>query len=426
MNSAANLTVSRATALSTLFAICGLWVCSTGSAQTKLTLPQAMELALAEHPEIKALDIERTRVEADIDIARLAPPTSAKLEAENLGADSSEEYTLSLERVLERRGKRNARISVGTASMDVFEREREAARLDLLAEVARRYLDVLLADAAVRINEDESRQLNGVIEAASRRVTAGASPESVRLTAEATKAHADLQLARAKRERDAKLRQLLLLWTDQPPAATEVSGDLLTLPAVPDFVALTQFLARSPELTKFADERRLREARLQLSRAERTRDVTVSLGVRRLESEGEWAAVAGVSVPLGSRTRSSSGIRASQAELDALEFRQKGRELTLLATLTEAHATFTAGKEEVEQIDRIVLPGLTKAEQASARAFRAGALGYLEWAQVQAELIEVRREQVAAAFRAHQALIEIQRLTGDPFTKASTAPETSR
>jgi outer membrane protein, heavy metal efflux system len=254
-----------------------------------------------------------------------------------------------------------------------------------------------------------------VIEAANRRVVAGASPESVRLTAEAAKARAEFERARAKRERDAKVRQMSLLWTTQDPGDMQVTGELLKLPEIRDLRSLTDLLSRSPDLARFVDERRIREARLQLARAERTSDVTVSFGVRRLQEEGEWAAIAGVSMPLGTRGRAALSTRASQAELDALNFQEKGRELTLLATLTEAHTAFVGGKEEVEQISRVVLPALVKADQSSERAFRAGALGYLEWAQVQADVVAIRREQIAAAFRAHQALIEIQRLTGDPF-----------
>ena len=54
-------------------------------------------------------------------------------------------------------------------------------------------------------------------------------------------------------------------------------------------------------------------------------------------------------------------------------------------------------------------------EAAAERAYRAGALSYLEWAQVQAERSSARRERLAAALQARKALIEIQRLTGEPF-----------
>ena len=62
-----------------------------------------------------------------------------------------------------------------------------------------------------------------------------------------------------------------------------------------------------------------------------------------------------------------------------------------------------------------VLPRLASAERAAERAYRAGATSYLEWAQLQSERTAVQRQQLDAALEAQTALIEIQRLTGQPF-----------
>jgi cobalt-zinc-cadmium efflux system outer membrane protein len=62
-----------------------------------------------------------------------------------------------------------------------------------------------------------------------------------------------------------------------------------------------------------------------------------------------------------------------------------------------------------------VLPKLADAEAAAERAYRAGAISYLEWAQLQSERTAARRQQLDTALDAQRALIEIQRLTGDAF-----------
>ena len=68
-----------------------------------------------------------------------------------------------------------------------------------------------------------------------------------------------------------------------------------------------------------------------------------------------------------------------------------------------------------------VLPKLAKAEAAAERAYRAGAISYLEWAQLQSESTTARKQRLDAALEAQRALIEIQRLTGESFVTA--APE---
>ncbi len=73
---------------------------------------------------------------------------------------------------------------------------------------------------------------------------------------------------------------------------------------------------------------------------------------------------------------------------------------------------------EVDRLRTDVLPKLAKAEAAAERAYRAGAISYLEWAQLQSERTAARKQQLDAALEAQRALIEIQRLTGAPFVAA--------
>jgi cobalt-zinc-cadmium efflux system outer membrane protein len=71
------------------------------------------------------------------------------------------------------------------------------------------------------------------------------------------------------------------------------------------------------------------------------------------------------------------------------------------------------------------LPKLARAESAAERAYRGGAISYLEWAQLQSERTNARKQQLEAALDAQRALIEIQRLTGQAFV-ASPASQTNQ
>ena len=59
------------------------------------------------------------------------------------------------------------------------------------------------------------------------------------------------------------------------------------------------------------------------------------------------------------------------------------------------------------------------AEQAADRAWRAGAISYMEWAMLQDQRVQARSRQLQAALDAQTALIEIQRLTGQPVVAAA-------
>jgi cobalt-zinc-cadmium efflux system outer membrane protein len=215
---------------------------------------------------------------------------------------------------------------------------------------------------------------------------------------------------------------------ERAPDFERVAGDLASPPDIADLDAITKLLENSPELERFADERRLREARLQLAKAKRAADWEWKLGVRRLEETDDWAAVAGLSIPIGSRSRSAPSVRAAQADLEQLEFERSAQELSLHATLAEAHAQLISATTEMRIADQEVLPAFRQAEEAAERAYTAGALNYLDWAQLQADHSSMRRERLVAAAAAHRALIEIQRLTGRSFdtTAAAQQPKVAR
>jgi cobalt-zinc-cadmium efflux system outer membrane protein len=394
-----------------------------------LTLDQAMGRALDKHPDLKLFGyIEKTR-QADADIAAQRPPIVAGLRMQNaLGTQETTgfknaEIALTLASVLERGGKREARQALTAGQLDALGAARETKRLDLLAEVARRYLDVVAAQAEATIAALDIVQRERTVVAAAKRVQAGASPESARLTAEALQARAQIDRARANREVGAAYRRLAILWNDRDPTTSEVAGDILSLPEVPDFGVLATLLETTPDLKRFADETRIREARLQLARSARAPDLNWEVGVQRLQDFGSsWGVVAGVTVPLGTARRAEPEVRASEGELQALALERESSEFTLYATLAQAYGQYVTGKAEAEACRDDLLPRLARAETAAEHAYRAGALSYLEWAQVQSETMAVHKQQLAAAIEAQRALIEIQRLTGNPFINA-TAPK---
>ena len=93
------------------------------------------------------------------------------------------ELTLSLASVLERGGKRDARRALAASRIDALGMQRATVLLDLMAEVAQRYLDLVSAQADTVIAAEDLEQRERTVSAAARRVQAGASPESVALAA---------------------------------------------------------------------------------------------------------------------------------------------------------------------------------------------------------------------------------------------------
>src|SRR6185369_5686881 len=99
--------------------------------------------------------------------------------------------------------------------------------------VARRFLDLLAAQSSVLIAEAELAQRQRVVDAAAQRVRAGASPESVRLSAETAVARTRLAHERSIAETRAAALRLAALWNDRSPDFDRAAGDPLAMPPVP-------------------------------------------------------------------------------------------------------------------------------------------------------------------------------------------------
>ena len=391
-----------------------------------LTLDDAFARVARTHPELRLFGARGDVLAAERDRAALRPPLVAGATIENaLGTGSysglrGAELTLTLASVLERGGKLDARRTLAQTRIDALAVERETRRLDLLADVARRYLAIVAAQKQREIAGLDITQRQRAVAGARQRLQAGASPESVVLTAQAALARAELASVRTVQQEVAARQHLAALWGEKAPRFTVVAGDPLVLPSVEDAATLAALLERTPELTHFADERRIREARLQLARTSATPDMEWQVGLRRLQASADTALVGSVSMPLGARRRAEPEIRAAEADLAAVEIEREAKGLALYSTLTEAHGRYQVAQMEVQRLRDDVLPKLSRAEAAAERAYRAGAISYLEWAQLQSERTYARRQQLDVAIDAQRALIELQRLTGQAFVAGST------
>ncbi len=395
-----------------------------------LTLDDAIARVAQYHPDLRLAQAQRPVWEARRDAAGLSPPLTVGVELENAlgtgdtrGFDAAE-VTVTLAGVLERGGKLDARRALAQANLDSLAPQRETARLDLMAEVARRYLAVTDARQQLRIAETDIEQRRRAVAAARLRLQAGASPESVLMTAQAMLAQAELDRDRARQMDQSARAALSALWRQREPGFDVVTGDPMQLPALQDFAVLADELQRTPELAVLAGERRIREAQVQLARTQARPDVSWQVGVRNSRDTRDTSLVAGFSVPLGSVRRADPEIRAAEAELALNSVERDARALQLYATLAEAHGRYLTARLEVTRMERDVLPQLKRAENAAEKAWRAGAISYMEWAQLQAMRIEARQRQLEAAIAAQTALIEIQRLTGQSMVAATDTVST--
>lgn len=383
---------------------------------SELTLKQAVAQALAKHPSLQAQAASVRVAEREAEVLALQPQWTVGGELENVlgtGAVSGihgAETTLRLGRVVELGGKLAARERVGAA--EVARQSQGIGRLEVAvaAQAAERYIEVVGRQQRLAILRGHLALAEANRSLLARWIEAGRSSDAEGLQAEVALIDARLRVEGTERELDSARAALAAMWGDTS-AGFEASGALDSLPRIAEFAELESQLAASIEQRAFAVESDVLLAQRELVASAAIPDLTVSVGVRRLESIDDQALVFGVSVPLGSAPRAALGVARVDAELAALEARQQASQWDARQQLYGLYQELGRVRHVVETHQRKSLPAAEAALAASQRGFELGRFGFLVLNQAQQTLIELRLAVLEAQQRYHTLLVSIDRLT---------------
>ncbi len=396
---------------------------STALSAAPATQPLSLEAAYARvierHPALATLQLELQALIAARDQAAQSPPLALSTDLENAfgSGDSaalrSAELTVSLASAIEATGKRQARLALAEAEMDQHAARAEVERLQLLAEVAKRYLDVLAALTAERIAGRGLDQARTVLDAISVRVDAGAESEAAQLAARADLVRVEGATLQRQQEVLNARRRLAALWGD-PLAEFDLPQVRLGLPpTLPDLDQLRAALKGNPGLQAYAQREALSRAQLAVANSAKKPDIEWQLGLRRLQAEDDWALVGGLSIPLGTKARAEPVTRRAGLELEAVASAQGDHRRELEIALVERFGEMEAAHAEYRHIAQRLLPVLERAIEQAQKAYLAGVATLPEWRRLQLQRMQVEQEQLDALVRVQRALIDMQQLTGN-------------
>lgn len=383
-----------------------------------LTLTQAIAMVLERNPQLQAGTFDARAAAARIRQQQQTTPWSLGVDVENFagtgrrrGTDSVE-TTLSLGRVLELGDKPEKRGQVARYEAGLLRHERDAVRLDLLAETARRYLNIARVQAERDLAQDRVDLLQLTLKAVEQRIRAGKSPTAQRSRVDIDLGRAELALEETEHLIRVARRRLAALWGAFDPGFETVRAELLQLSPEPDFDDLEQRLDNNPLLARLATAERLAEARIRLARAARRADVDVRAGIKQFADTDDAGFALSVRVPLGSQTRA----RPYEAEAQALAAKEpllaQDQRLALRVTLYELHQELLHSRDRVQSLRDRIMPAARRTLKDYREGYGLGRYSLLELIEAQQRLLQARLELIDAAVAHHATFIEIDRLVG--------------
>lgn len=386
---------------------------------TSLTLPAAIDLALAFNPELSAAANEVRAVDGAVIQAGIVPNPEISTSVEDTQNKATRTTTIQLSQRIELGGKRAARIASAERSRDVATADLAAKRLDVRASVTGAFFDVLVAQERIQQAEDLLGLARRVSLAASRRVSAGKISPVEETKARVAEASALVELNQAQRELVVARKRLAASWGSSNPRFARVEGRTDLLPALLSSEEIAQRLGASPALLRARHEADRFSALADLERTRRVPDLTVSLGSKMAEELGRSQTVVGVSIPFPLFDRNQGNVLEALRRADKARDELSATEVRLRADVTQNEERLKALVVEAETLQGEIVPGARSAYEAASKGFELGKFSFLEVLDAQRTFFQARAQYLRSLSDAHRTAAELERVLGsgdsDPF-----------
>jgi cobalt-zinc-cadmium efflux system outer membrane protein len=386
-----------------------------------LTLPQALQRALAANPKLTAAERELgiatgRRIQAG---AIPNPELSFELDdafgtKEYRGTERAE-TTLQLSQLIELGGKRDARVRAGLAEIDSASWQGQAIRLEVLSETATAFVNVLSGQRRVQILSDQVSALDRLTPLLQRRVEAGASSP-----AEISRAQVAVDLIRVERER-AKTslatarRELAVLMGDRVPNFASVSGQFSNIGRPPSFQTVLAAIDSNPQLMRWTAVRAQREAELLTARLKPMPDVRVGVGWRHYRETNDNAVRLGISIPLPVWDQNRGDIISAEQSLQKAQAERDVNRAALISVAGRSYDVATGALAELALLRSSVIPNSRKAAEGIQGGYTQGRFSLLEVLDAQAQVGQAALREQEALQSFHTAVTKIEGLVGRPF-----------
>ncbi|MDP1558859.1 MAG: TolC family protein [Nitrosomonas sp.] len=393
-----------------------------------LTLRDAVQLALQHNPELAAFAKEMGALEGVILQAGLLPNPQLLIDAEDVGtrpnSPGARFGSIRISQLIEMGNKRAARTNAASLGQERAGQDYETRRLDLIAQVANLFTDVLAGQQRLQLADESLALAQTVVDAVAKRVLSGKVPPIEETRARVAFATTRIELEQARHNLEIARKQLALLWGDPMPRFKHVLGDLESFVTIPEFDVLAEHLYSNPAALGSRLNLAQRKALLGLQKAQRIPDITVMAGVRRFstteqQQRHDTTAVLGLSIPLPLFNRNQGNLLEAHQRVNKAEDEWAATDLRLRVLLVQAYEALIAAHSQISMLREEILPGAREASVTARRGYELGRFGFLEMLDAQRTLFQNQTLYLQALANYQRLINEIERLIAQPIDEAS-------
>ncbi len=400
-----------------------VWVRAEGAPPltNAITLDAAIQIALAQNPELRA---SGSRVEAAAGRAyqaKLWTNPELELTAEEWQVNNGRGFpdakqTIGVAQSLPFPGKKSLDRKIGGAGVQLSEAELALRRVELVRDVKAAFFQVLAAERLVEAAGDLVKVAESSADTARKRVEAGATSDQEQLRAEIQLEQVRTDLVGFRREVVAARQGFATLLGQPELQSTRLTG---TLAESANVALLDQgperWLAQHPSSVGARTARDRAELELRRARLEPYPDVKVGVAGGRLGETDESIVELHFSLPIPLFDRAKGKKQEARANVSIAEAELTGIEQRLLREWRTASQRFRAAVEQVTSYRERILPKAEKALELVRGGFEQGKFGFID-------LLDTQRTTAEARLAYQQKLLELNIAQAELEALLATVP----
>ena len=359
-------------------------------AATQITLEQAITLALANSPSIKAARTQIQQSQAQETTANLRPNPTLSWDSQfipvfNPGDFSTDtlnnlqQFDIGVGYLFERGHKRQNRLQAARDATAVTAAQVADTERTLVFNVAQQFVNVLLANSTLQFALENLNSFQDTVRISDQRYKAGDISEGdfLKIKLQLLQFQTDVSSARvAKVQALGSLRQLV--GYASLPHDFDVVGDLEYKPltaALPDLQV--RALATRPDLLAAQKGVKAANSQISLARADAKVDVNASASYSHVSGASSTSLFFNLPLPIFNRNQGE--IARTKFALTGAELTAKAAEDTVMTDVTNAYESATSNQDVVKLYVSGYLKEAQDSRDISQYAYKAGAATLLDF-----------------------------------------------
>ena len=384
--------------------------------QSPITLPQAIERTLQQHPQLAIWTARQDEMQAHENMAASKERVVLDMSIEDALGTGDYSGIRSAQTTLQARwlldgDQRAARVARVRSQREQLTLQQQLEALELSATTARYFMQLLAIDAQLALAQEAESETQKLVRIVQHRVNSGRAPDIELSQVKTRLAERRISTDEYQHQRTTASYQLSSQWA-ATTANLQTDGVLLRLPQLPSETEVLNRLNKAPLMQQHALNQRLFDADRRLANVEAKPQWTLGTGIRRFESNGDFALIAQASLPIGLDQK-----RTSYREI--LQARQRGQVQETVADRIELQTQLRAlllelqhSQHLIKSLNNDILPELDQARQKALSAWQRGQIGYQQWDNIRQQWLETRERLINEYLVMQLRWIELHRLTG--------------